>query len=159
MPPSGDNLVNRFESSPLCGSLSGYVKATAQPTTMDSCRYHNASNQMVILRCIGPETFFQEKVVFPFEDWLFRCPPHSRVDIWSHGLTGAEQLDSIPAQDLLLSAELIASVGGKASPDGDWASGTLPQQADQRTGPAWTALPALLPWPPTRSPSSMPTKA
>ena len=82
---------------------------------MDSCRYHNASNQMVILRCIGPETFFQEKVVFPFEEWLFRCPPHNRVEIWSHGLMGAEQLDSIHAQDLLLSAELgtpEGSLGG-----------------------------------------------
>jgi hypothetical protein len=78
---------------------------------MDICRYHNANNQMVILRCIGPEAFFQEKVVFPFEDWLFRCPPQSRVDICSHGLTGAEQLDSIHAQDLLLSAELAVPVG------------------------------------------------
>ena len=79
---------------------------------MGTCLYHNASSQMVILRCIGPETFFQEKVVFPFEEWLFRCPPHSRVEIWSHGLMGAEQLDSIHAQDLLLSAELAVPVGG-----------------------------------------------
>jgi len=47
-----------------------------------------------------------EKVVFPFEECLFRCPPQSRVDIWTHGLTGAEQLDSINAQELLLPAEL-----------------------------------------------------
>jgi hypothetical protein len=79
---------------------------------MDICRYHNANNQMVILRCIGPEAFFQEKVVFPFEDRLFRCPPQSRVDIWSHGLTGAEQVDSIHVQDLLLSAEIAVPVGG-----------------------------------------------
>ena len=79
---------------------------------MDTCPYHNASNQMVILRCIGPEAFFQEKVVFPFEDWLISCPPQSRVDIWSHGLTGVEQLDSIKAEDLLLPAELAVPVGG-----------------------------------------------
>lgn len=36
-----------------------------------------------------PGGFFPEKVVFPFEDWLFRCPPHSRV-IWTHGLKGAD---------------------------------------------------------------------
>jgi hypothetical protein len=58
--------------------------------TTGTCLYLNTSNQIVILRCIGPETFFQEKVVFPFEDWLFRCPPRSRVDIWTPGLTGAE---------------------------------------------------------------------
>jgi hypothetical protein len=79
---------------------------------MDTCLYHNASNQMVILRCIGPEAFFQEKVVFPFEEWLFSCPPQSRVDIWSHGLMGVEQLDSINAEDLLLPAEVAVPVGG-----------------------------------------------
>ncbi|MFZ0406741.1 MAG: DUF1830 domain-containing protein [Cyanobium sp.] len=79
---------------------------------MDTHRHHNASHQMVILRCIGPEAFFQEKVVFPFEEWLFRCPPQRRVNIWSHGLMGAEQLDSINAQDLLLPAELAVPVGG-----------------------------------------------
>ena len=79
---------------------------------MDTCLYHNASNQMVILRCIGPEAFFQEKVIFPFEEWLFSCPPQSRVDIWSHGLMGVEQLDSINAEDLLLPAEVAVTVGG-----------------------------------------------
>ncbi|MFT7658787.1 MAG: hypothetical protein ACI90Z_002483 [Cyanobium sp.] len=79
---------------------------------MDTCLYHNASNQIVILRCIGPEAFFQEKVVFPFEEWLFSCPPQSRVDIWSHGLMGVEQLDSINAEDLLLPAEVAVPVGG-----------------------------------------------
>jgi len=79
---------------------------------MDSCRYHNASKQMVILRCIGPEAFFQEKVAFPFEAWLFRCPPQSRVEVWSHGLMGAEQLDSINAQGPLLPGEVAVPVGG-----------------------------------------------
>ena len=79
---------------------------------MDTCLYHNASNQMVILRCIGPEAFFQEKVIFPFEEWLFSCPPQSRVYIWSHGLMGVEQLDSINAEDLLLPAEVAVPVGG-----------------------------------------------
>ena len=79
---------------------------------MDTCLYHNASNQMVILRCIGPEAFFQEKVIFTFEEWLFSCPPQSRVDIWSHGLMGVEQLDSINAEDLLLPAEVAVPVGG-----------------------------------------------
>jgi hypothetical protein len=112
MPPSGDNLVNRFGASPFSGSVGGNVSTIAQPMTMDTCRYQNSSNQMVILRCIGPEDFFQEKVVFPFEEWLFRCPPQSRVEIWSHGLMGAEQLDSIHAQDMLLQAELAVPVGG-----------------------------------------------
>ena len=93
-------------------SLSGSVSLSAQPTTMGTCLYDNASNQMVILRCIGPEAFFQEKVIFPFEEWLFSCPAQSRVDIWSHGLMGVEQLDSINAEDLLLPAEVAVPVGG-----------------------------------------------
>lgn len=67
---------------------------------MQIFHYRNASDQMVILRCIGADSFFREKVVFPFEDWLFEGPPESRVDIWTHGLRGAELLDSIPAADL-----------------------------------------------------------
>ncbi len=39
--------------------------------------------------------------------------PHlGTVEIWSHGLMGAEQLDSIHAQDMLLQAELAVPVGG-----------------------------------------------
>ncbi len=37
--------------------------------------FRNTSNQRVILRCIGPEAFFQVEVVFPFENWRFRSPP------------------------------------------------------------------------------------
>ena len=74
-------------------------------------RYRNDCDRMVILRCISPNTFFQEKVVFPLEDWLFDCPPKSRVDIWSHGLTGVELLDSICADDLPTADELVATAG------------------------------------------------
>jgi hypothetical protein len=78
---------------------------------MGTCLYRNTSNQMVILRCISPEAFFQEKVIFPFEDLLFCCPPHSRVDFWTHSLTGAELLDAINAEDLLLTAEVLPPGG------------------------------------------------
>lgn len=79
---------------------------------MGTCQYRNISGQMVILRCIGPEAFFQEKVILPFEDWQFCCPPQSRVDIWTHGITGAELLDSIPADDLRLSVEVVTPFWG-----------------------------------------------
>jgi hypothetical protein len=78
---------------------------------MGTCFYGNTSNQMLALRCIGPEAFFQEKVLFPFEDCLFLCPSHSRVDIWTHGLMAAEQLDAINAEDLLLPAEVGTTAG------------------------------------------------
>lgn len=55
---------------------------------------------MVILSCIDPNAFVYEKVLFPLEDWCFSSPSPSRVDIWSHGLSGAELFDSFEAQKL-----------------------------------------------------------
>ncbi|MCP9842034.1 DUF1830 domain-containing protein [Synechococcus sp. J7-Johnson] len=81
---------------------------------LDTCHYRNTSGQMVILRCIGPEAFFQEKVVFPFEDWQFCCPSQSRVDIWTHGIMGAELLDSVQADDLRMSVEADLPAWGLA---------------------------------------------
>lgn len=64
------------------------------------CYYSNISERMVILRCVGPEAFFHEKVIFPFEAWSFSCPAGSDVQIWTHGLGGAELLESFPASEL-----------------------------------------------------------
>ena len=71
---------------------------SAQP----SCHYRNLHERMVILRCVGPERFFHEKVIFPFEDWLFSCPANSDVQIWSHGIGGTELVEVFPASDLLV---------------------------------------------------------
>jgi hypothetical protein len=73
--------------------------------------YHNDSHQMVILCCVGPDSYFREKVVFPWDDWLFSCPSSSRVDIWTHGILGAELLDSIGTEDLCLATELNSDLG------------------------------------------------
>jgi hypothetical protein len=66
------------------------------------CLFRNLNQRMVILRCVGPERFFHEKVIFPFEDWLFSCPPSSDVEIWSHGSSGTELVETFPASDLLV---------------------------------------------------------
>ncbi len=81
------------------------------------CLYRNSTSQMVILRCIGPEAFFHEKVVFPFESCLFSCPTSSRVDIWTHGLSGAELLDSIDAAELCQLAEASAKPAAEEQHD------------------------------------------
>jgi hypothetical protein len=70
---------------------------------MATCRYHNVSDRLVILRCIGPNAFFQEKVLFPNEDWLFVCPAHSTIEVWTHSLAGAELLDRRSSEELLFS--------------------------------------------------------
>jgi hypothetical protein len=72
---------------------------------MALCEFRNVSGRMVILRCVGPEAFFQEKVIFPFEAWQWFCPPESRVDIWSHSLTGANLIESFPAEDVAISRD------------------------------------------------------
>ncbi|MCP9820997.1 hypothetical protein KBZ18_16070 [Synechococcus sp. Cruz-9H2] len=44
-------------------------------------------------------------MVFPFEDWQFCCPSESRVDIWTHGIMGAELHDSVQADVSRISVE------------------------------------------------------
>jgi hypothetical protein len=75
------------------------------------CGYRNGSDRMVILRCIGPDQFFLERVVFPFELLSFLCPLHSEVEIWTHGLGGPELLESISARELIvMAAEPVSGV-------------------------------------------------
>jgi hypothetical protein len=41
-------------------------------------------------------------VVFPFELLTFECPPDSELEIWTHGLGGAQLLERLTSQELLL---------------------------------------------------------
>ena len=70
-----------------------------------SCGYRNASDRMVILRCIGPEEFFLERVVFPFELLSFCAPASASVQIWTHGLGGPELMESIDVGELGIEIE------------------------------------------------------
>lgn len=74
----------------------------ATPLAQLSCGYRNSSDRMVIVRCLGPEEFFLERVVFPFELLSFLAPPDSVVEIWTHGLGGPELLESIDVGELLV---------------------------------------------------------
>lgn len=67
------------------------------------CGYRNATDRMVIVRCCGPEEFYLERVVFPFEMLAFACPTGSQVEIWTHGLGGPELLETLLADDLVVS--------------------------------------------------------
>jgi hypothetical protein len=66
------------------------------------CGYRNGSDRMVIVRCVTDGPFFLERVVFPFELLSFSCPAEAEVEIWTHGLGGAELLETIPARELSL---------------------------------------------------------
>ena len=74
----------------------------ATPLAQLSCGYRNSSDRMVIVRCIGPEEFFLERVVFPFELLSFLAPADSVVQIWTHGLGGPELLESVDAAELVV---------------------------------------------------------
>lgn len=83
------------------------------------CGYRNGSDRMVIVRCVTDDSFFLERVVFPFELLSFSCPPNAAVEIWTHGLGGPELLEAISAGDLALevtssgaSAPHLEAVGG-----------------------------------------------
>ena len=81
--------------------------------------FRNLNERMVILRCIGPERFFHEKVIFPFEDWLFTCPPSSDVEIWSHGSGGTELVETFPASDLLVDEQKPLEVTAEMNLDSE----------------------------------------
>ena len=67
-----------------------------------TCGYRNSSDRMVIVRCIGPDEFFLERVVFPFELLSFLAPPDAVVQIWTHGLGGAELRESLNVAELCM---------------------------------------------------------
>ena len=85
-----------------------------------SCGYRNGTDRMVIVRCLGPEEFFLERVVFPFELLSFLAPREAVVEIWTHGLGGAELVESLNAADLAmdLEPEPEESLEPEAQPEG-----------------------------------------
>ena len=60
---------------------------------------------MVIMRCLGPDQFFLERVIFPFEQLSFVCPTNSEVEIWSHSLGGPELLERFAASHIVPSCD------------------------------------------------------
>lgn len=98
--------------------LSGPTEGDGALELLD-CGYRNGSDRMVIVRCVTDDSFFLERVVFPFELLSFSCPPEAAVEIWTHGLGGPELLEAISASDLALevtssaaSAPHLEAVGG-----------------------------------------------
>ncbi len=50
--------------------------------------YRNESERMVVLRCIGGDNFFLERVLFPTELLVFSAPEDSKVEVWGNELYG-----------------------------------------------------------------------
>jgi hypothetical protein len=51
---------------------------------------------MVILKCIGESQFFCEKVLMPYEVYLFEAPDEARLEVWL--LNGGEPMLHITAK-------------------------------------------------------------
>jgi hypothetical protein len=56
---------------------------------------------LLILRCCGPEDFFLERVVFPFELLTFACPAAAEVKIWHWDAAGPTLIDCCVAEAML----------------------------------------------------------
>jgi hypothetical protein len=64
------------------------------------CHYRNSTDRMRIIRCCGPDQFFLERVVFPFELLSFRCPAGSDVEIRWRDRDGSAASEHLPAEEL-----------------------------------------------------------
>jgi hypothetical protein len=84
------------------------------------CGYRNSTDRMVILRCCGPQQFYLERVIFPFEVLAFQCPAQTEVEVWTHGLGGPELLETLRIEDLVIEAQAVAMAPAflEPTPDG-----------------------------------------
>jgi len=55
---------------------------------MHECVYKNETPKMVVLKCVGPNSFYLEKVVMPAELCWFSAPLEGRVEIWQMAVNG-----------------------------------------------------------------------
>lgn len=93
----------------LTGALDSHDFTTMDPARsgLSECCYRNGTDRMVIVRCCGPDEFYLERVIFPFEVLAFHCPPASRVEIWTHGLGGPELVEGLSAEELRATPQVL----------------------------------------------------
>ena len=96
-----------FSLAPL--DPAALITADPGPADLLDCGYRNGSDRMVILRCCGPEPFYLERVIFPFEVLTFQCPPGTVAEVWTHGLGGPELLETLRIEDLTIAAPATAT--------------------------------------------------
>ena len=62
--------------------------ATFMVIKMIECVYRNDTDRMVIVKCVGDNHFYLEKVVLPTEMFWFEAPEESRLEIWKMSMSG-----------------------------------------------------------------------
>ena len=55
---------------------------------MIECVYRNDTDRMVIVKCVGSNQFYREKVVLPTELFWFEAPEDARLEIWKMSVQG-----------------------------------------------------------------------
>ena len=55
---------------------------------MIECLYRNESDRMVIVKCVGENNFYREKVVMPTEIFWFEAPRNARLELWKMSVSG-----------------------------------------------------------------------
>ena len=55
---------------------------------MIECVYRNDTDRMVIVKCVGTNHFYREKVVMLTEVFWFVAPEEARLEIWKMSMTG-----------------------------------------------------------------------
>ena len=55
---------------------------------MVECIYQNDTSRMLIMKCIGSNQFYLEKVIMPSEIFLFNSPKEARLEIWRMSMSG-----------------------------------------------------------------------
>ena len=55
---------------------------------MVECIYQNDTSRMLIMKCIGSNQFYLEKVIMPSEIFLFNAPKAARLEIWRMSMSG-----------------------------------------------------------------------
>ena len=52
----------------------------------------------MVLRCVGPERFFFEKVLFPFDTFGFEAPEQADIELWSSESALEETIKAVQLQ-------------------------------------------------------------
>ena len=74
---------------------------------MVECVYKNDTSRMVIVKCIGADHFYREKVVMPTEVFWFEAPEDARLEIWKMSMNRSTLHPESDSSKLLNSTWLL----------------------------------------------------
>ena len=76
---------------------------------MIECIYQNDTDRMVIVKCIGADHSYREKVVMPTETFWFEAPSDARLEIWKMSISGQMLHVRADVRDYAMKDEVTAA--------------------------------------------------